>query len=169
MGPTGAGKSIQAKRLAQLPMVSHLSSGELLRKDPTDSALLASGELVASDEVERIVEVALGRVSVHHTIILDGFPRVLDEAAWLDGKVSAWGRKITRVILFEVSEEVSRERLATRQRADDLPAALAAKWREYHEQTMPVIEHYKALGLLTTVDGAQSMETIYDQIRGYIA
>ena len=160
MGPTGAGKSVQAQRLVELRGDVHISSGELLRRDPAEAALLASGQLAPSAAVERLVAAAIAGVPEATTILLDGFPRALDEAVWLDAQLPGWRRKLRAVVLFEVDYHVSARRLAERQRADDTPAALEAKWAEYERMTRPVLHHYRTLGLLMTVDGNASIEAV---------
>lgn len=161
MGPTGAGKSAQAERLAAERGYAHLSSGDLLRSDPAEAAVLATGQLVPSPDVERLLGAALEAVPTDQAVVLDGFPRVLDEAKWLDAQLGGWQRTLEAVILFEVDEAMSARRLAARQRADDVPEAVAKKWREYNELTRPVVVYYHERGCLTIVDGNATVDEVW--------
>ena len=130
---------------------------------------MATGQLVPSAEVERLVSAAVTAVAPEQSIILDGFPRDLEEAVWLDQQLSGWERTLDHVVLFEVAEEVSAKRLEARQRPDDTPAALKRKWQEYRELTEPVVTHYDDRGWLTRVDGNASVDHIYRQLRDVLA
>lgn len=160
MGPTGAGKSVQAERLAKASGGVHLSSGELLRRDPAEAAVLASGGLVPDAEVERVVSEAIKATPLNNNIVLDGFPRTLPEAKWLDQHLPKWGRKLERVIVLEVPTGVTQERLAKRGRNDDTPAAQREKLRQYEASTRPVLQHYRDAGLLAEVNGVGTVEEV---------
>lgn len=160
MGPTGAGKSVQAERLAKVSGGVHLSSGALLRQDPAEAAMLASGELVPDAEVERVVAKAIDDTPLNKNIVLDGFPRTLPEAEWLDDQLSKWGRELERVVVLEVPAAVTHERLARRGRNDDSPAAQREKLQDYEDLTRPVLEHYRDLGLLARVNGVGTIEEV---------
>jgi adenylate kinase len=165
IGPTGAGKTAQGERLSAAYGWTHLSSGELLRHDPKLAAQLASGALTASYDVERVVEAAVRGVSKDETIILDGFPRLLDEAEWLTSRLSEWGRPLRFVILLVITAQVSEVRLKLRGREDDSPEAQSMKWHEYADETRPVLTYYEKVGLLVRIDGIGSEEEVYSRIK----
>ena len=159
MGATGAGKSYQAQTLADKHGWAHISSGELLRQDTSLARFLEAGELVPSPEVNRVVGAAVAAVDANTKIVLDGYPRLVDEAEWFEAH-GANGRMIQRVIWLEVSQSTVIERLAERHRSDDTQAATAEKLSEFHAQTQPVIERYEAVGLLVKLDGSLSREEV---------
>lgn len=163
LGPTGAGKSEQAKLVATRRHWNHLSSGELLRKSGLLDELLNAGKLAPSQMVEELIEQEISTAD-ERPIVLDGFPRLLDEAVWLDQHVSGAGRHVARAILIELSREESAKRLKARQRHDDTAAAIAEKWHEYQTETLPVLEYYRQLGLLTAIDGRGSIEEVYERL-----
>jgi adenylate kinase len=169
LGPSGAGKSVQADRLATELGCIHLSSGELLRADARESLKLASGQLVPSGEVEQIVGEAIRSAGDDETIILDGFPRTIDEAHWLLHRVPSWDRIITRVVVFEIEQIVSTKRLQARNRGDDSAAAQAIKTREYNEETLPVIELFEKQNIVTRVDGNQSLDVMNTVLRDLLS
>jgi adenylate kinase len=168
MGATGAGKSIQGAHMAKELGYAHLSSGELLREDSTEAETLASGDLVDSASVERIVSAAVGNVRKDQTIILDGFPRTLDEAIWLDEQLAVWQRKIRTIIVFDIDRLTSNQRLSARGRADDTPQALDQKWVKYQLLTQPVISYYETRGELEHVNGNGSVHEVFREIEAIL-
>ncbi|MBW4062221.1 nucleoside monophosphate kinase [Candidatus Saccharibacteria bacterium] len=169
MGPTGAGKTVQAENMVQRLGWVHISSGQLLREDPSEAAVMARGDLVVSADVERLVTAAVAQQATGRSIILDGFPRSLDEAKWLEHQLETWQLKLRVVIVFDVDRTTSDERLRKRQRADDTVAALDRKWSAYELATRPVIDYYQQLGLLKHVDGNLSEDEVYATIGSILA
>jgi adenylate kinase len=100
MGAPGAGKGTQAKLLMQAWAVPQISTGDLLRemqKDPEKSAsplgqqilrVMDEGHLIPNELVEAIVMDRLGQPDTRRGYILDGFPRTLPQAVWLDERLS---------------------------------------------------------------------------------
>ncbi len=168
LGPSGAGKSLQSQRLQQAGW-KWLSSGELLRNNPTTQTAATTGHLVDSKLVEQIINTALSSIDSNTNIVLDGFPREMNEAKWLEAKLPKMGRVLSHVFFIAISPEVSSDRLDRRDRADDDTAAQAAKWHDYTRLTVPVIEHYRHQGLLVELDGTKSLDTIAEQIARFVS
>jgi adenylate kinase len=164
MGPTGAGKSVQGDLLAARNNWVHLSSGKLLRADPHAAEQLRDGSLAPAEEVERVVGEALAKVPGDQVVVLDGTPRTESNITWLEQELSKLGRELKRVVMIRLSLEISVKRLSTRGRADDSPDAIRAKWELFDEVTRPVAEHYRKLGLLTTIDGSGTIEEVHQLI-----
>ncbi|HSX01208.1 MAG TPA: nucleoside monophosphate kinase, partial [Candidatus Saccharimonas sp.] len=143
LGLTGAGKSVQAGRLAARLGGVHLSSGELLRHDPRLRRQLAEGELVDSNLVDQVVAKAVADVPRDQAVIMDGFPREMSEVRWLESKLESWDRPIGRVVLLQIDEQTASQRLAGRGREDDTPEALREKYAEYHAVTQRVVDYYR--------------------------
>jgi adenylate kinase len=122
LGPPGAGKGTQAKRLVDRFKIPQLSTGDILRKavaEVTDlgmkaKTLMDAGKLVPDDVVNGIVEDVLGSEQCANGFLLDGFPRTVPQATALDEMLERLGRKLDAVILLEVPTEVLFERLAGR-------------------------------------------------------
>ena len=165
MGPTGAGKSVQGDLLASELGGVHLSSGNLLRQDPKAAAMIADGKLAPAAEVERIVGEALDAIPETQPVILDGFPRTVSNLEWMTEKLPQHNRKVKAVVLIELDLETSMQRLGLRDRADDAPEAVKAKWDEYVTKTQPVIDHYQRLGLLKRVDGRGTVEVVQGLVK----
>jgi adenylate kinase len=123
LGPPGAGKGTQAKRLAVRFGISQLSTGDILRKAVADGtalgkqakALMDAGKLVPDEIVNGIVDEALASPVAAKGFLLDGFPRTVPQAKALDEMLERRGRKIDHVILLQVPIEVLVERLSGRQ------------------------------------------------------
>jgi adenylate kinase len=164
MGPTGAGKSVQGDLLAETYGAVHLSSGKLLRKDPEVAAKMVDGQLVPAAEVERIIGDAMAGVPKGTLVVLDGFPRTDSNVQWLEQNLERIGRRLMSVVLIDLDIETSLKRLSLRGRADDAPDAIRAKYRLFDDVTRPVVEHYRKLGLLSTVDGRGTIEEVHDEI-----
>ena len=106
-GPTGAGKSMQGQMLAVRQGWKWLSTGEMLRqsKDPEVIKILKSGELVSDELTYQVFEQAVQDAREKHygNIIVDGFPRTKEQAAWLDTYMARMGEKIDTVDRFTMS------------------------------------------------------------------
>ncbi|MBD2548756.1 adenylate kinase [Microcystis elabens FACHB-917] len=170
LGPPGAGKGTQAELLAERHQLLHLSTGELLRAEVTAGsalgqeaeAVMARGELVSDALVLAIVR----RRLEGHTggWLLDGFPRNLAQAEALDGLLAELDQRIERVLLLELEDGVLIQRLLTRGRADDNEAVIRNRLVVYQEQTAPLIDHYRQLGLLCSVEASGTVEEIEARI-----
>ncbi len=166
LGPPGAGKGTQAELLAERHQLLHLSTGELLRAEvkagtalgQEAEAVMARGELVSDALVLAIVR---SRLEGHTGgWLLDGFPRNLAQAEALDGLLAELDQRIERVLLLELEDGVLIQRLLSRGRADDNEAVIRNRLVVYQEQTAPLIDHYRQLGLLCSVEASGTVEEI---------
>jgi adenylate kinase len=164
MGPTGAGKSVQGDLLAQDHGWSHLSSGKLLRSDDLALAKMQKGKLAPPGVVHRVVGEAMAKVPEATPIVLDGTPRTQNDIDWLEENLPKLHRRLKAVLLIELDIETSMERLGLRGRSDDAPAAVREKWKLFDDVTGPVVEHYRRLGLLHTVNGRGSIDQVHQEV-----
>ncbi len=119
LGPPGAGKGTQAKRLAKDLGLVHISTGDILRdavKNQTPLGKKAKeymdrGELVPDDLIIALIEEVM---PPEGGVIFDGFPRTIAQAEALDEMLDRKGLKLDAVILFDVPDEVVVERLSGR-------------------------------------------------------
>lgn len=122
LGPPGAGKGTQAAVVAKRLKLAHISSGNLFRENVdnrTELGLKAqrfidSGQLVPDDLTIAMVKERIGRPDCTDGVILDGFPRTVDQAAALDNLLKQSQEKIAKVIFINVPEQVLVERLSGR-------------------------------------------------------
>ena len=161
VGPTGAGKSTQADYLvAQHSGWVHLSSGDLLRRDPEMAKALTNGQLASNEEVDRVVNDALEAHRDAEMIVLDGFPRTVEQIPWLETAIKRFNLKLRAVVKLDITKEEAARRLALRHRADDNVPSIAAKWDWYEHKTLPLVAHFDEQGLVLTCNGDDSVEDI---------
>jgi adenylate kinase len=122
LGPPGAGKGTQAKRLEQAHGLVQLATGDMLREEVASGselgrrikAVMESGALVSDDIVIELIESRITGPEAKSGIILDGFPRTIPQAEALDAMLARHKLKLDHVILMEVDEAVLVDRLAGR-------------------------------------------------------
>lgn len=172
MGPPGAGKGTQAKLLVEALGKPQVSTGDLFRynlKQETDLGKLAksymdAGELVPDEVTIGMVKDRLAQSDCANGAILDGFPRSPAQAEALDELLAEMDGKISVAPLIHVEQDVLAARLLKRAeiegRADDNEETILIRMRVYNEQTAPLIAYYENRGLLSRVDGDQSVEAV---------
>jgi adenylate kinase len=97
LGPPGAGKGTQAKELVKLWSIPQISTGDLLRANVgqgtplglTAKEIMGRGELVPDSLVNEMVALRLMEPDTARGYLLDGFPRTLGQAGWLDARLAA--------------------------------------------------------------------------------
>lgn len=122
IGPPGAGKGTQAKRLCAKFNVPQVSTGDMLREARAAgtelglkaSAIMATGGLVSDDIVIGLVEERLSRPDAQTGFVLDGFPRTIPQAEALDKLLRKVGRTLKHVVLLEVPDDLIVERITGR-------------------------------------------------------
>lgn len=164
-GPTGSGKSMQGKLLAARNGWRWLSAGQLLR-DEKDSTLLEKmrlGELIEPETVNQVVKKALGRAGDIDKVVLDGYPRMLEQARFLLS--SQKERTVKAVVVLDVSKQEILNRLTLRGRADDNIESIENRLNQY-EKDMPVIYDYFVEENIPVIhiDGNDSVGKVHDKI-----
>ena len=176
LGPPGSGKGTQAEILTDKLKYFHISIGDLLRENiskNTDLGKLAtkyvnSGELVPDDLIIELVNSTLHKLqnenSQYQGVILDGFPRTINQAASLDSKIKDSGALIKAVIYLDISDEKIISRLQSRGRNDDKPELIRNRLNVYREQTEPLLGFYSEKKLLESVNGDQGLDEVNNNI-----
>jgi adenylate kinase len=176
LGPQGAGKGTQAKRISSEHGIPHVSTGDMFRAAQAAGTefgrrvgeIMASGQLVPDDLTIAMIEERLSQPDAAEGFVLDGFPRNLAQAEALDGMLGGIGRGLDAIFFFDLPDEVGTaralERSATEGRADDTPAVIARRLATYHSETEPVVEHYRATGRLVPLHAERSIEEVWAEI-----
>lgn len=184
MGPQGSGKGTQAKTLAAKLGIAHISTGDLFRQVVLEGTelglkvkqLIDQGILISDDITNQLVA---DKISEQRGFILDGYPRNLSQAQFLDTI-----EPTVKVIYLELSDDEAVERIAGRrscplcgavyhvkyspsqeegvcdkcggnlvQREDDVPEVIRARLKTFHNQTEPLLDFYAKTDRLIKIDG----------------
>ncbi len=203
LGPPGAGKGTQAEKIIQKFSLVYISTGDILRKAVKEGSALGrkareymdQGQLVPDNLVVEIVRGRLMEPDCANGALLDGFPRTVDQAVFLEQALPDIDKKVDRVLLIEVDENELIERLTGRrvcgdcganyhvkykspkvrnvcdqcggdlyQRDDDTLATVTERLEVYKRQTESLVEFYQERGLLSSINGNQDIDGVFDQI-----
>ena len=177
LGPQGAGKGTQAKRIAAEYGLPHIATGDILRRAMADGTPLGrkvkpiydSGGLVPDDLMIELIRARLSEPDTEHGFILDGFPRTFVQAEALDTMLREIDKQLDLVLELQVPDEVAAERLTKRAtlegRPDDTPEAIRRRLELYHEETEPLVEYYRSRGNVVGIHGDRSENEVFAEIQ----
>lgn len=177
LGPPGAGKGTQAQLLSELYSIPHISTGDILRSAVNEQSPLGQkakgymdrGELVPDDLIIDLIRERLNRADTKEGWMLDGFPRNVSQAAFLDKLLEELNSNIDSVLYLEVPDEVLVQRLLARGRKDDNESTIRRRLEVYHQDTVPLVEYYKEHGILQTIDGDREMEEVTNSLKSVVS
>ena len=182
--------------------VEHISTGVLLSRairGGTDlgekaRSYVESGKLVPGPLVKVLAEDAMREVGMDR-FVLDGYPRTIEQAEWLEALLQEGGTQLDAVISLKCPAEVIVDRLSKRrvnketgenyhldfkpppadidpsliiQRKDDMPDAIKHRLEIYDAETHPVQDWYRERGMLKKINGDGSFEEVYERIHAAI-
>jgi len=174
LGPPGVGKGTQASRLTKMRGLVQLSTGDMLREAIANGtelgrkakSIMDEGKLVADDIILGMIAERLSSPDCANGVILDGFPRTIEQAKGLDTMLVEMGLSVNHVIEMQVDENILADRILKRAqeseqvRDDDNVEVLKKRLKVYHENTAPIIPYYKDGGKVSVVDGMQPIEDV---------
>ncbi len=137
LGPPGAGKGTQAEKIVQKFSLVYIATGDILRKAVKEGTTLGrkareymdQGQLVPDNLVVEIVRDRLMEPDCSNGALLDGFPRTVDQAVFLEQVLPDIEIKVDRVLLIEVDENELIERLTGRRVCGDCGANYHVKYK----------------------------------------
>ncbi|MFA4834096.1 MAG: adenylate kinase [Patescibacteria group bacterium] len=198
MGPQGSGKGTQADVLSQKLGIPHISTGDIFRENIKEKTALGekieeivkTGELVPDEITNEVTKQRLLKEDTKNGFILDGFPRNLTQAEFLD-KV----KEIGLVLEVWISDKEAIKRISQRRtclkcqkvyhliynqpkndeicdecgekliiREDDKPATIKRRLNLYHKETKPLLNYYKDKGIYKKIDGMPPIPEVTKQI-----
>ena len=175
--PKGAGKGTQGKKIAADYGIPHVATGDMFRaaiQAKTElgrrvESILASGELVPDEVTTAMIRERLSQDDARGGFVLDGFPRNLAQAEALDAMLGDIARTLDAILFFDVPDGVGYERALKRAaeegRPDDTPDVIRRRLAIYHEETEPIVEHYRVTGKLVPLHAARTIEEVYAEIQ----
>ena len=177
LGPPGAGKGTQARRITERFGGAHIATGDILRSNAERGTRLGRaaqeymdrGDLVPDDVVIDMVLERLADDNCASGFVLDGFPRTVPQAEALERRLEELGRPLDAVVGLEVGEDELRDRLAGRaeeqdRAEDDDEHAIHRRLELFHQDTAPLLDFYAGRGLLVRVDAAGDPDDVTERI-----
>lgn len=193
LGAPGAGKGTQAVFLKERHNLAHISTGDIFRENLKNSTPLGleakkymdAGQLVPDEIVMKMVGEKLAEFAPDEGFMLDGFPRTVAQAEFLESKT-----KIDGVIMFAVPDEAIVKRLTSRavckkcgnvtnihehdkcpscggelyRRDDDNEDTIRSRLKVFHEQTEALVEFYRSRGLLIEIDATGMPDEVFARV-----
>lgn len=183
IGPQGSGKGTQIERLCEViaekdpaRRIVDIQTGRRFRAlaarsetfaDKKVASTLDSGEL-QPDFITHILwgQAMLDQLDPKAHLLIDGFPRTAHQARVLDNALNFFERNEVSVINLDTPEEVVRERMQSRARADDTPESIETRLRWYREDTLPVLDYYRKRDntVVYDLDGTDTIDGVHTQI-----
>lgn len=181
LGPPGAGKGTQAKQLSVLSDVPHVSTGDILRSAVSEGTELGkkaklymdAGELVPDELILSLIRERLSTSDALSGWILDGFPRNVEQASFLDSLLDDVEQPFECVVNLDVPDEVLIARLVQRGleegRTDDTEETIRNRLEVYRQKTEPLIDFYRNRQQLVSIDGNQPIEVVAEELKKIIS
>lgn len=128
------------------------------------SEFVNNGELVSDAVTQAILENRLREADCAAGFILDGFPRNLSQADFLQTALERMRAPVDVVLNIEVPDGTVIDRLAMRNRTDDAPETIRHRLKVYRKVTSPLVDYYDRAGILKRIDGDGSPEDVTQRI-----
>jgi len=177
LGPPGAGKGTQAKRISAEAGIPHIATGDMLREAMDNATEMGvrikpiydAGDLVPDDQMIELIRERLSVSDTTEGFILDGFPRTVAQAEALDRALEEIDRELTAVLFFQVPDELAVERLHVRAlqegRTDDTPEIIRHRLEVFHKRTEPVVEYYRSRGILVGIHAERPIDAVFAEVQ----
>ena len=176
LGPPGAGKGTQGKRIAAEVGIPHVNTGDMYRAAVTAGSELGrrvkpfmdAGELVPDDVTIDVVRARLAEDDTREGFVLDGFPRTLEQARALDSILGESERELSLVLDFQLPEEQAEQRLLRRAleqgREDDTPDVIHRRMRTMRVPD-ELVAYYRAKGILVGIHADGMIDEVFAEVQ----
>lgn len=126
---------------------------------------MRTGELVSSEQTEHVINEALERAKDIDRVILDGFPRKLDQAQWLVASKENHDRSIGLAVVLEVPRGELEKRLKVRGRVDDTAEVIEERLNIYRKEIYPILTYLTDQKIkIAHIDGTGTVGRVHDRI-----
>lgn len=181
VGPQGSGKGTQGVLVAEAFGVPSISTGDVFRENISGGtelgrrvqSIVESGHLVPDELTCELVRDRLEQPDAASGFLLDGFPRNRAQVDDLDEFLASRGESLDAVIELSVPREESiarlRQRAIDQGRTDDTEEVIANRLAIYERETAPILEVYRAHGLVVQVDGVGTLDEVTERIFAALA
>ena len=176
VGPPGAGKGTQSARLTERFSIPAIATGDIFRANIKNGtplgqqvkAIVDAGDYVPDSLTNALITHRLEESDALDGFLLDGYPRTLDQIAFLDELLAKRHQELDAVIqlVAEKEEVVARLRLRALEqgRTDDTEEAIRHRQDVYARETAPLIPVFRDRGILIEVDGLGEIDDITSRI-----
>jgi len=171
LGPQGSGKSTQAEIISKLKKYEYIVESDLLKnfaKQKTKEAkmvkeMMTKGEMIP---FEISCQVLFDKIKLVKSkkIIVDGFPRLINQTHVLDYFIYKEKHKLKGIIYIDLPKKECIKRMLKRKRADDTLEIINTRLKIYFEKTKKVLDHYELKGKLIKINGNQTIEKVTKEI-----
>ncbi len=177
LGPPGAGKGTQARRISAEEGIPHIATGDMLRAAMEAGTELGRkikpiydrGDLVPDELMIELIRERLSGEDTAAGFLLDGFPRTLAQAEALDRTLEEIGRELSVVFEFQIPGAVAMQRLLGREReegrTDDTPEVVRHRLEVFHAATEPLVGYYRSRGILVGIHAAGTVNEVFAEIQ----
>ena len=180
LGPPGAGKGTQGKRIAAELSIPHVNTGDMYRAAVAAGTelgnrvkpIMEAGELVPDDLTIDVVRERLAEPDTADGFVLDGFPRTLAQGRALEEILADADRELSLVLHFQLPEEIAEQRLLKRAaeqgRRDDTPEVIH---RRMATMRVPddLVAYYRAKGNLVGIHAEGSIDEVFAEVQNVLA
>jgi adenylate kinase len=176
VGPPGAGKGTQAARISENYGIPAIATGDIFRYNIANQtplgvevkAIVDAGDYVPDTLTNALVASRVEEEDALDGFLLDGYPRTLDQVAFLDALLAEKGQSLDAVIQLVADTDAVVSRLRRRSveqgRTDDSEEAIRHRQEVYARETQPLIAVYRDRGLLIEVDGLGEIDEVSKRI-----
>lgn len=176
VGPQGSGKGTQGVLVAEAFGVPQVATGDIFRANVAGGtelgkrvqAIIEAGDLVPDALTSELVRDRLEQADAARGFLLDGYPRNRGQVEDLDAFLTARGEALDAVIELEVPREESiarlQQRAAEQGRTDDTEEVIANRLAIYERETAPILDVYRARGVVVRIDGVGSLDEVTQRI-----
>ncbi|XP_059666975.1 probable UMP-CMP kinase 2 [Cornus florida] len=175
LGGPGSGKGTQCAKLVENFGFTHLSAGDLLRKEISSNSengtmilnTIKDGKIVPSEVTVKLIQRAI-ESSKNDKFLIDGFPRSEENRIKYESII---GAEPNNVLFFDCPEEEMVKRVLSRNqgRVDDNIETIKKRLKVFTTLNVPVINYYSAKGKLYTINAVGTTDEIFEQVRPIFA